>query len=210
MSGARDQNLRDLLESGNLPDSTNDILGVGIQSWIVPLVMLRVVNTVVWVHSDWCEQLPDGTYHLSMGFVGDVIKISTGKAMNSNGIEKQCAESYFGGGNAWINNIPVCFDWTLVVKTLPRDGNASFAEKVACDVHKELCKNSVAPPDGESRACYYMRVPNPEEPSKYDTVVPVPNFDATKPDKVRDGRPTDVDVQQTHLAPIRSKIECNL
>ena len=67
LSGARDQNLRDLLASGHLPDGANDHLGVGIQSWIVPLVMLRVVNTVVWVHSDWCEQLPDGTYHLSMG-----------------------------------------------------------------------------------------------------------------------------------------------
>ena len=123
-------------------------------------------------------------------FVGDVIKISTGKAMNGAGNEKQCAESYFGGDNAWVNNIPNCYDWTLVVKTLPRDKKDQHAEKVAADVYKELTKkHAVAPPEGESRACYYMRVANPDCLTKYETVVPVPNFDATKPDKTELAQP---------------------
>ena len=85
------------------------------------------------------------------------------------------------GNNSWVDNIQNCYDWTLIVKTLPRKDKQNLCEKAAADVYKQLAKNSVFEKDrvpGESRKCYYMRCASTNDEGKllYEDATTVPGY----------------------------------
>lgn len=88
-----------------------------IAQWIIPLIMQQTVSTVVWMHAQWCEQIPDGLYNLSIGMIDDQVKVSSGKKYYDV-IPSELIDYY---GDDWVQNIPYCHDWNLLVATAPED-----------------------------------------------------------------------------------------